>query len=166
MINRLNISRAVVALQVAFLTVACHHPRLRAPVNYADVSGLRHDNRYIERNITADGVVVAVRQYDSPANATATFWEQAVAARISEAGNYALTGTEDIRARSGHAGRLLRFTRQMGEQHYAYWIAVFVDGPNFWGNRTVFVIEAGGPTEAFARDEAAIRRAFASFDAS
>lgn len=137
---------------------ACGGSRLRAPQSFVVVPESVRGG-YHERLITADGLVVGARHFDSPENSTPQFWVTAIRDRIDEAGGYTLASEETIRDRGGRSGTLLKFTRQYSERSFNYWIAVFVH------DRTVHVVEAGGPTEQFTGHEADILNAFRSFDA-
>ncbi len=157
-------TRTLALFCVSLVVGGCPSSRIHAPPNYAVVpSAVR--GPFEERAITADGVVLASRHFSSPENATPAFWANAISARMQDAGGYTLIGREDIRDRSGHTGNLMRFTRPYSDQTFSYWIAVFTNGPDLWGNRNVFVVEAGGPEELFTRDESVLRQAFRDFNA-
>ena len=157
--------RTIIVVYLLSIASGCTSSRIHAPPNYAVVPPSVR-GRFDERAITADGIVLASRHFANPENATPAFWTNAITDRMRDAGGYTLLGSEAIRSSSGHEGTLIRFTRPYSDQTFSYWIAVFTNGPDLWGNRNVFVVEAGGPEQQFTRDESSLRQAFLDFNAN
>ncbi|MEM1414054.1 MAG: hypothetical protein AAGH15_04105 [Myxococcota bacterium] len=110
---------------------------------------------YRMRATTPDGVVLGVRTLDNGVEGSVTFWAEAVTRRLRDQLAYALLADEEVRAKSGEAGRLLRFGRDLEGHTYRYLVALYVAGD------TLFLVEAGGREEPYAALEEAIEAAIA-----
>ena len=119
---------------------------------------------YDTKAISADGVTIAARRIDVPADSTLAFWTRAVTDELVAQG-YRQDDAEDVtaarqgsrQAAGGQEGKLLWFSRELDGRRYTYVTALF---PTAAGQ--VLLAEAGGPADAFEEHRAAVREALLS----
>ncbi len=148
--NRLHVTIALVA---AALLAGCQ-PTMDIPADFVPVEGW--EMQYPTRAVSADGVVVALREpYDNPKNGTVEFWAAATKGELLQRG-YKLQSSEEITSRAGLKGRLMTFSADVQGTPFAYLLAVFVD------KGRVLVAEAGGKADSVKPKAGALRQAFLS----
>ncbi len=96
---------------------------------------------YETRAVSADGVVVALRQEANPKSGTLAFWTQAITDKMTRDKGYTLAGSEAFTSRTGRTGRKLHLTRTIRGMEFIYLMAIYVEG------QTVRIVEAGGRAE-------------------
>ncbi|MFT3925695.1 MAG: hypothetical protein QM778_24350 [Myxococcales bacterium] len=143
---------AVLAVLCA-LSTACHGASFETPNRFAK---LAESERYEQRATNPQGVVVAVRKIDLAEPASLNFWSEAVTQRLQGGQGYALLGEKDVKAQTGHGGKLLYFGRDQNGHTFDYWVAVFPD------HKRLYLLEAGGRRDRFDQAKAEIERAIAS----
>jgi hypothetical protein len=87
------------------------------------------------------------------------FWTEAIDRALRRQGPYHPVGVAPARSANGLLGRRLQYVYGDAATGSTYWVTTFVT------EARVYVIEAGGPTEAFARARPDIERAIGSFEA-
>ncbi|HEX6244586.1 MAG TPA: hypothetical protein VFZ61_26890 [Polyangiales bacterium] len=132
---------------------ACGHARFHTPQNFAS---LNDSETYQQRATSPDGVVIAARKVEVPARSSLKFWSEAISRRLEASQGYAPLGTQEIKAKSGHAGRLLKFGRDQNGHAFDYWVALFPAG------KKLYLLEAGGRRDRFERARADVERAIGS----
>jgi hypothetical protein len=156
--STLALSRLLGALLLASLAGCGHHFELQSPADFAELDPDAQARRgFAQRAVSADGVVVAVREVDNDRHASRAFWLDAVRNRVRRSGGYALLSESSVRSADGAEGHQLRFGRDEGQRPYDYWVTLFVTESH------VFVIEAGGRREHFEARRAAVEQTIASF---
>jgi hypothetical protein len=141
---------ALAALSVAFAP-ACASLRMDTPADFARVESPRAPYEY--RAVAAYGVALAVRSVPNEGHASLDFWAEAVDRTLRGAGPYHPAGTLDVRTNGGLPGRRLAYVFGNAQSGSVYWVTLFVTPAR------VYVVEAGGPPEAFARARAGVERA-------
>lgn len=132
---------------------ACGHARFKTPQNFAKLSD---SPPYQQRATSPDGVVIAVRKVQVPERSSLKFWSEAISRRLEGSQGYAALGTRELKAQSGHAGRLLQFGRDQNGHTFDYWVALFPAG------KQLYLVEAGGRRDRFERARAEVEQALAS----
>jgi len=141
------------ALIMGVLVSACSGARFQTPAKFAK---LADSERYEQRATSPQGVVIAVRKIKLAEPATLAFWSEAVSLRLRGGQGYALLGEKDVKAKSGHSGKLLYFGRDQNGHTFDYWVAVFPD------HKRLYLLEAGGRRDRFEAAKADVERAVAS----
>jgi hypothetical protein len=95
-------------------------------------------------------VAVAVRVVHLDDRADLAFWTHAVTLRMREAQGYALLGERDVVSRDGTAGKELLFGHDEAGKPFVYRVRVYL------GEKTLYVVEAGGTKDQMARYEASV----------
>ncbi len=152
-------SIGLVLLLVTLPLVGCggRHFALETPEHFVELDEPSQRRvGYDLRALSADGVVIGVRQIDNERHGSRDFWVDAVRNRLRRDGGYALVSESEVTA-SGLAGHQMRFGRDQDGHPYRYWVTVFVTPSH------VFVVEAGGREERFDAVEPQIEAALASF---
>lgn len=116
-----------------FLRSAAECPSGYVPVDRGD--------GHLGRALSADGVVIAVRESANDAEGTAEFWTAVVAKELTRARGYALRESRDV----APDGKALLFAAPM-EGAPVYYVAIFVTP------RRIRILEAAGPADAVQRD--------------
>ena len=149
--------RAILALSLAgACLVGCQPPAaMTMPAAFVQVPQ-SEQGPYIVRAISADGVVLALREETNPANGTLAFWAQAIETKLTQDRGYTLLKAEDFQSQSGRRGRLLHLQHTESGVAYEYMLGVYVEGA------VVRVAEAAGRQEPFQRQQAAVRDALTS----
>lgn len=153
----------LVALCCALSTLAgCQSFALTAPANFVELEEPGW-SQYALRATNADGVVVAVREVDDARRGSLGFWSQAIRNRLRDSHAYALLDERTVHAASGEEGVRLRFGRDEGQQPYDYELALYVQERSWPRVSRVFVVEMGGPREAYGKVSAALDDALSGF---
>jgi hypothetical protein len=118
---------------------------------------LQDQQAYAYRATNADGLVVAVRELEHEPQGELSFWTKAIEKQLRERSGYALLGTRDVKAKTGEAGKQLRFGHDQGKTPYLYTVTVFVTEDN------LFVIEAGGTKTLMEKHAAQLDWTIANF---
>jgi len=132
-------ARTVPAWVVAslLLLVGCGHTfEAATPPGFVELD--EADSVYAYRAMTADGLVIAVREIEHEPKGELAFWVRAIENRLRQRGGYALLETRSVNCRSGQTGKQLRFGHDEGSRPHLYTVSVFVT------DDTIYVIEAGG----------------------
>jgi hypothetical protein len=115
------------------------------------------DSAYEYRAITADGLVLAVREIDHEPKGELAFWTRAIENQMRQRGGYALIDSRDVTCKTGQKGKQLRFGHDEGTKPYLYTVTVFVT------DSTIYVLEAGGTKELMTQHEAEVDAAVTEF---
>ena len=154
-----NIHRLVLtlvsALALSMLTTGCASFAIRTPSGFGQLRDQRP--RYEYRAVTAYGVALAVRVVRNSEHGNLDFWSEVVDRHLQHGGNYHASGSTDIHTATGFAGRRLSYTYGDAQTGQTYWVTVFVT------DRKVYLVEAGGGTDAFTRARDGVERAVSSF---
>jgi hypothetical protein len=144
----------IAALWAATLWSGCHHHgRFDTPAHFAK---LAESKRYEQRATSPEGIVIAVRKLELAEPASLSFWSDAIVQRLRGGQGYALLQTRDVKAKTGHAGKLLSFGRDQNGHTFDYWVAVF---PH---RNELYLLEAGGRRDRFERAQPQVQAALAS----
>jgi hypothetical protein len=149
-----SLLKTAALLFVSSLAVACG-ASFQTPNKFAK---LEDNDRYEQRATNSQGVVVAVRKIKLAEPASLSFWSEAVTQRLRGGQGYALIGEKDVKAKSGHSGKLLYFGRDQNGHTFDYWVAVFPD------HKKLYVLEAGGRRDRFEQAKSEVERAIASLE--
>jgi hypothetical protein len=117
---------------------------------------LANQAAYDYRATTPEGVVVAVRVVDDEKRGDLAFWTQALTLQIRDASGYALLDTRDVTSADGTKGRRLEFGHDEDAKPYAYWVTLYA------AQGRLFIVEAGGAKESFARERPKVEAMLAS----
>jgi hypothetical protein len=150
--TRLNLAR-VLSLTCLLLLSACGRASFQTPDNFAKLAEHRS---YQQRSTNPEGVVIAARRVDVAEPASLAFWSEAIVQRLRGGEGYALLGTRELRAKSGQAGKLMRFGRDQNGHTFDYWVAVFSKA------KQLYLVEAGGRRDRFEKAAGEVERAIAS----
>ena len=131
----------------------CAHAQFDTPREFAK---LDQESEYAQRATSARGIVIAVREIDAPEDTSIAFWSEAISLRLKSGRGYALLGEQDVKARSGEAGKLLRFGHDQNGHTFDYWVAVFPQ------HERVVLLEAGGRRDHFEKARPEVEKALAS----
>lgn len=142
-------------LLVVGLFAGCHHHTLRTP---SDFVVLEESESYATRAVSAQGVVIGVREIDNDPRANSTFWLSAIRSQLLEARGYALLEAKDVRARSGQRGKQLRLGREQNGEQYLYWLTMFVT------KNRLYLVEAGARKDRFEQAQSKVDAALASIE--
>jgi hypothetical protein len=115
------------------------------------------DGAYAHRALSADGLVIAVREIEHEPKGELAFWVRAIENRMRQRGGYALLDTRDVSCWSGQQGKQLRFGHDEGDQPHLYTVTVFVT------DDYIYVLEAGGSKELMEKHAAEIEQAITGF---
>lgn len=96
--------------------------------------------------ITADGVMIKAREVENYPEATLEFWTDAMDRHLEEQG-YTRKSKECFKSQTGLAGCRLDYLLPHGPEDWVLSETLFLDGD------TVYVVEAAGPFERYAKIE-------------
>lgn len=147
--------RLVLCLLVLSTLAGCHHHALRTP---SDFAVFEDSEPYVTRAVSAQGVVIGVRELDNEPRANSAFWLTAIRAQLLEGRGYALLEAKDVRARSGQRGKQLRMGREQNGEQYSYWLTVFVT------KHRLYLVEAGARRDRFEAAQSQVDAAIASLE--
>jgi hypothetical protein len=131
----------------------CAHAHFDTPREFAR---LDEESSYAQRATSPRGVVIAVREVEAPEDTSIAFWSEAISLRLHAGQGYALLAEQDVKAKSGQVGKLLRFGHDQNGHTFDYWVAVFPQK-----NRVV-LLEAGGRRDHFEKAKPQVEKALAS----
>lgn len=147
--------RRFVWLTLLAALYGCQHHTLRAP---SDFAVLEDSAPYDTRAVSAQGVVIGVREIANEPRANAAFWLTAIRSQMLEGRGYALLSERDVRAKSGQPGKQLRLGRDQNGEQYLYWLTVYVT------KQRLYLVEAGARKDRFEKAQPQIERALASLE--
>jgi hypothetical protein len=127
------------------------------PGNFVELE--EEESKYDYRAISADGLVLAVREIDHDPKGDLAFWVRAVENQMRRLGGYALIDQKDAKSADGVAGKVLHFGHDEGGRPHLYHVAVYVTDDD------IYVLEAGGTKELMDRHAKDVEAAFANFRA-
>lgn len=137
----------------ALCAVGCASVSLDAPAGFARLDAT---DDYAWRAVSADGVVLAVRDVPNRPEANLAFWARTVDERLRVRGYTREAEPREVRSRDGVPGTQFRYDRTEEGRAHRYQVTVFVRGAR------VYVVEAGGDREPFDPAQDAIDRAVTS----
>jgi hypothetical protein len=143
------------ALALSLLGTGCASFEIRTPAGFGQLRNQRP--RYDYRAVSAYGVALAVRVVPNTERGNLDFWSEVVDRHLQHGGTYRAAGTTDLRTTSGLTGRRLAYAYGDPQAGQTYWVTVFVT------DRKVYLVEAGGGTEAFTRARDGVEHALQSF---
>lgn len=114
-----------------------------------------HDTRAFEM-ITADGVLLKIREEDNYPRADLGFWRDALKGHLDARG-YAFKSERCFETQRRLAGCTLDFVVPRGAEDWVMSETLFVEGD------TVFLVEVAGPFERYAAVEPELKRALETF---
>jgi hypothetical protein len=138
---------------LATLSWACGRASFHTPPQFAK---LEHKEPYTQRATSAEGVVIAVRKVSLAEPASLAFWTEAVAKRLQSSQGYALISSRDVKAKSGHAGKLLALGRDQNGRTFDYWVGIFPVA------RRLYLFEVGGRRDRFEQAKPEVEQALSS----
>jgi hypothetical protein len=144
--------RTSLTLSFALGALACT-PTFATPKGFVD---LDENTAYDQRATTADGLVLAGREIENDPEGDLAFWSHAIENQMRMRGGYALLDKRKVRATNGHEGEVLRFGHDEGNKPHVYYVALFVTPGTFWGDGTIYLVEAGGPRALVEKNAASI----------
>lgn len=146
-------STAVLVLTLLALMAAACAPTyvLEAPAAFK-----RFEHARGMELITADGVMLEVREEANYPRAELPFWRDALKGHLDARG-YALKSERCFSTTRGLPGCTLEFVVPRGAEDWVMSETVFVDGD------TVYLVEVAGPFERYAQVEAALIQAMTTF---
>ena len=150
--NKLESSRSLIALVVAFGAFACT-PTFVTPKGFVE---LDESATYDQRSTTADGLVLAGREIPNDPEGDLAFWSHAIENQMRMRGGYALLEKRKVRTVEGYEGEELRFGHDEGNRPHLYTIALYVTPGSLLWDGTIYVVEAGGPKELVEKNRASI----------
>lgn len=129
---------------LALILLGCQPTLVRTPAQFVRVDE-RSGGPYDYRATSADGVVLAARviPQDAESGGDLRFWCDAIIRRLRLQRGYALDSEQDVKTKSGQAGKQLRFGHDQGGKPYRYWVAVFVVEDR------IYLLEMGGQAARF-----------------
>jgi hypothetical protein len=160
MITRMNRLVSIRALMtVAALTLGgatgCTHFAINTPGGFAQ---LQHQAPQFDyRAVSAYGVAIGVRVVSNREHGNLDFWSEAADRYLQANGPYHAAGRVDVHGANGIHGRRLAYTYGDAQTGGTYWVAVYVT------DTRVFLVEAGGNNDAFARARPSVEQALSSF---
>jgi len=145
-------------LTLALSGCAARHFTLTTPDHFVELDERsQRDMGYDLRALSADGVVIGVREIENDRHGSRDFWVEAVRNRLRRDGGYALLSESEVTASGALEGHQMRFGRDEEGHPYRYWVTLFVT-PSY-----IFVVEVGGREERFAEAEAGLEATLATF---
>lgn len=146
----------LVAALAASSVVACGRPfEVKTPPGFV---ALEDQSTYAYRATSPEGVVTAIRVVEDEERGDLAFWTQAVTLKMREGSGYALLDASDVTSKDGTKGRRLVFGHDQDGRPYAYWVTLYL------AQGRLFLVEAGGPSEAFERARPNVEQTMASVE--
>ncbi len=97
------------------------------------------------RATNADGLVIAVREIEHEPEGSAEFWARAIENQLRDRGGYALISSSDVKTKTGHPGKRMRFGHDESGTPHIYVVTLFVT------QSTLYIMEVGGTKELVER---------------
>ncbi len=107
--------------------------------------------------ITADGVMLKVREVENYPKASLSFWSDALTQHLEHQGFAVLGEKKCFKSQSGLEGCTVRFLSPRGAEDWVVSETVFVSGD------TIYLVEAAGEFERFSAVEKELDGALATF---
>lgn len=147
--------RTLASVALVATASACGHGfEAKTPSGFVE---LEEDSMHAYRAVTADGLVIAVREIEHDPKGEMSFWKSAIENELRRRGGYALLGERDVKTSSGLSGKELRFGHDEGQKPHEYVITLFVTDD--W----LYLLEAGGTEEQMKKNKAQLDEYVASF---
>ncbi len=138
--------RTLAALAIVVTASACGHDfEAKTPTGFVE---LEEDPSHAYRAVTADGLVIAVREIEHDPKGEPAFWTKAIENELRRRGGYALLGERDVKTASGLSGKEMRFGHDEGAKPHEYIVTLFVT------DSKLFLLEAGGTQELVQKNKA------------
>lgn len=144
----------VPCLLVAALSACGAHFKHPTPAGFVE---LEDQERYDYRAVTADGLVIAVREMDHEPKGELSFWVDAISNHMRQRGGYALVDKRNVKTGGGHEGVQIRFGHDQGSRPFLYYVTVFVTDDR------IYLLEAGGSAEQMKKRAGELEWAVAHF---
>jgi len=144
---RTTLRTTVLGAALALAAGACA-PFIRTPATFAEMDRPGYGYKY--KAIAPDEVTIAAKKRPNEPKGDVQFWTKVLTEKIPLTLGYVLAGEKDVTTDSGVAGKLLTFTIEREDGNYTYLVGVFVKKKKMW------LFEAGGRQDAFAKHEAEI----------
>ena len=149
--------RTTLTLFALSLALGCgpsfHHP---TPSSFVE---LEDQDDYDYRALSADGMVLAVRELEHEPKGDLTFWSKAIENHMRKRAGYAHLGSRDVKTSSGLGGKQLRFGHDRGQKPHLYIVTIFVTDDQ------IYLLEAGGTKEQMSKRESELATSLAGFRA-
>lgn len=142
--------KALSSLFVLALLVGCGRPfDIKTGGTFAELPE-QSEVGFDYRAVTPEGVAVSVSVKEDRERADLGFWAKAVIMKLRDQDGYALLADDAVKDKHGTPGRRLRFAREEDKKKVDYRVTLFR------AQGRIFVVESGGPHEAFAKSEAEV----------
>jgi hypothetical protein len=147
---------AVLPCFLAAALCACGaHFKQPTPAGFVE---LEDQERYDYRAVTADGLVISVREMDHEPHGELSFWVDAISNHMRQRGGYALLEQRKVKTAAGTEGVQVRFGHDQGSRPFLYYVTVFVTDDR------IYLLEAGGSAEQMTKRAREVDWAVAHFD--
>lgn len=144
--------RSIIGAMALAATAACAPSYvLTAPPAFK-----RFEDVWALEMITADGVLLKVREEDNYPQASLTFWKDALKGHLDARG-YAFKSERCFQTARGLDGCTLDFVVPRGAEDWVMSETVFVEGD------TIYLVEVAGPFDRYMKVEAALAESMKSF---
>ena len=144
----------IVVLALLGAAVGCSHT-MDVPKHFVSVD--RSDlGPFVERAISADGVVIALRRQDNPSNGTLEFWSEALRNEMVNTQGYQFVKSEDVKSSTSQDGKLMEFAVEQRGTPLTYMMAVYVMRGD------VVIVESGGKADEVKKHMTELRKSMLS----
>ncbi len=126
--------------------------RMDAPVGFAVYT----EDAALYRAISADGVRIRARRVENNPPGDAAMWGQAVEAHLKNRG-YHRIAEQQVTARNGWSGSFTEYAYWYNAEEHRYAVTIFVTAGH------VYLVEAGGTAERYARKRDGIIKSLGQF---
>ena len=109
---------------LAATSSACTRFEAKTPKGFVVLKSGRNERIFV----SPDNTLVAVRVWKNRPKGDVAFWAETLKRDFTKVRGYGFEREENVRAASGHRGRLLHFTGGYRGARYDYFLAVFVRG--------------------------------------
>jgi hypothetical protein len=151
----MTMKSALSFIALAALASACGASfRQATPDGFVELEDQR---RYDYRAVTADGLVLGVREIEHKPAGQIDFWVGAIGNHMRERGGYALLEVVEVKNAQGLSGKQLRFGHDEGSRPHLYHVTLFVT------DEKIYLLEAGGSAELVKRHAAQLDQAVQAF---
>lgn len=143
-------SFALSLLAALSVLTACGKPfEVKTGADFAELPG-QSGAGFDYRATTPEGVAVSVTSMEDREKADLSFWTKAITLKLHDQDGYALLGEEAVKDKNGTPGRRLRFAREEDKKKFDYRVTIYR------AQGRIFLVESGGPHEAFSKAESAV----------
>jgi len=112
---------------------------------------------YDYRAVSADGVVIAVREIKHDPKGSSEFWVTAIRNQMRDTAGYALIEEKKVTTRSGLQGTQLKFGHDQDGVTMLYDVTIFVT------KKYIFLLEFGGTKDEMTRNAANLAKVVENF---